>query len=152
MVRVLSIRFRPAKPLGLAVLVAVWLVLAACGAPISQTVAANPPPDVQIRPTGTCELPTCQPVQLALADFKVVPARILVQARTVRFVLTNVGSFTHAFEVSGEDGDLRSPNIGPGQTGYLEVDFGPGTYDAICPILGHAVRGQRAIIEVSLPG
>lgn len=150
--RVLSIRFRPARRLCFAALAAVWLVLAACGAPITQTVAANPPPDVQIRPSGACELPTCQPVELTLTDFKIVPARILVQAPTVRFVLTNVGNFTHAFEVSGEGGDRRSPNIGPGQTGYLEVDFGPGTYDAICPILGHAVRGQRATIEVSQPG
>ncbi len=151
LVCVRSMLFHPARRLCVTALAAVWLVLAACGAPVTQTVAANPPPDVQIRPAGTCELPTCQPFQLTLADFKMDPARISVQAPTVRFVLTNVGTFTHAFEISGEDGDRRSSNIGPGKTGYLEVSFGPGTYEAICPILGHAVRGQRATIRVSQP-
>ena len=112
---------------------------------------ANPTPDLLVGPSGVCQAPVCETVDITLADFSIVPARIDVHAPRVRFVLTNAGSFTHALEIRANGGDNRSLNIGPGETGFLDVELPPGEYQVVCPIAGHALRGQRATIEFRLP-
>ena len=135
----------------LLLLAAAGVLLGACGNMGIQTVLENPTPDAVVRPAGPCQLPTCETVEVSLADFKIVPSHITVRASRVRFVLSNVGSLTHAFEIDVGGGTKRSSNIGPGQTGYLEVELSRGEYAARCPITGHAVRGQRATVEVLGP-
>ncbi len=123
-------------------------MLAACGNTGLSTVAENPAPDPVTGPSTPCEAPTCQVVEIELGDFTIVPARIFIESPRVRFVLTNTGGFTHAFQVESVGSDGRSVNIGPGQTDYLAVELTPGVHSVVCPIPGHAVRGQRATIAV----
>ena len=125
------------------------LILAACGEGPAFVVAENPPADVVVAPTLDCSRPTCEVIEITLSDFKIVPSLIATNAPRVRFLITNEGTFTHALEIAFDRDLETSPNIGPGQTGFLDVDVRPGTHQLICPITGHAVRGQRAAIEVT---
>ena len=129
-------------------LVLLPLILAACGQSLSFVVAENPPPEPVAAPTVDCSLPSCEPIEVTLSDFKIVPSIMSTTVPRVRFLITNEGTFTHSLEIAFDRDLMTSPNIGPGQTGFLDVDMRPGIHELICPITGHAVRGQRATIEV----
>ena len=130
------------------VLVASFL-LAACGEGLAYVVAENPPPDFLTAPATDCLAPSCEVIDVTMSDFKIVPSAMTTSASRVRFRITNEGTFTHSLEFAVDRDPVTSPNIGPGQTGYLDVDVRPGTHTLTCPIEGHAVRGQRATLEVS---
>ena len=129
-------------------LVAAFL-LAACGEGLAYVVAENPPPDFLTTPTTACEAPSCQVIDVTMSDFKIVPSAMTTSASRVRFRITNEGTFTHSLALAVDRDPVTSPNIGPGQMGYLDVDVPPGTHTLTCPIVGHAVRGQRATLEVT---
>lgn len=124
-------------------------LLAACGEGLAYAVAENPPPDFLTTPTTECLAPSCQVIDVTMSDFKIVPSSMTTSASRVRFRITNEGTFTHSLELALDRDPVTSPNIGPGQTGYLDVDVRPGTHTLTCPITGHAVRGQRATLEVT---
>ena len=135
----------------LAALALTLAALTACGEMGTQMRLENPPPDPLTAPVGICALPACATVQVEMRDFAFSPSRIVVRAPRVRMILTNKGTLTHSFEALVGGGALRSPNIGPGQTGFLEVELTEGETSAICPIGGHAARGQRATIVRAAP-
>ena len=140
-----------AHALRLIVLVAAAVVLAACEVGAMQTVIENPTPDPVTAPQTTCTPPSCEELGVQIGDFAILPAVIRTSAPRVRFAITNIGAYTHSLEVRLPGGVLKSPRIGPGQTGYLDADIEPGTYEALDPTPGHAVRGARASI-VAGPG
>jgi len=124
------------------------LVFAACGEGLAYAVAENPHPDPIVVPTSACLPPQCEVIAIKLSDFKIVPSTMSSQASRVRFSITNEGTFTHSLELAIDREPFTSPNIGPGQSGFLDVSVRPGTHTLTCPVTGHAVRGQRATIEV----
>ena len=130
----------------LVALVAAAVVLAACEVGAMQTVIENPTPDPVTVLQTTCSPPTCEEKAIQIGDFAILPAVIRTTAPRVRFAITNIGAYTHSLEVRLPGGVVNSPRIGPGQTGYLEADIEPGTYEALDPTPGHAVRGARASI------
>ena len=127
-------------------LVAVAFVLAACEVGVVQTVIENPTPDPLPALQTTCTPPSCEELAIQIGDFAILPAVIRTTSPRVRFAITNIGAYTHSLEVRLPGGSVRSPRIGPGQTGYLEADLEPGTHEALDPTPGHAVRGARASI------
>ncbi len=130
-------------------LAVVSLLFAACGEGLAYAVAENPPPDPVVAPTSECAPPSCEVLDVTLSDFKIVPSTMQARAPRVRFRITNEGTFTHSLELAFDRDPITSPNIGPGQTGYLDIDVRPGTHTLTCPVAGHSVRGQRATLEVS---
>jgi uncharacterized cupredoxin-like copper-binding protein len=65
------------------------------------------------------------------------------------FVIKNAGRKEHAFEIKGEGVDQKlSPNPKPGQTGTLQVDLKPGTYNVTCPLPFHTMRGMKTTLTV----
>lgn len=130
----------------LAVLIVAVVVLAACEVGAMQTAIENPTPDPVTALQTTCNPPSCEELAVQIGDFAILPAVIRTSAPRVRFAITNIGAYTHSLEVRLPGGVLNSPRIGPGQTGYLEADIEPGTYEALDPTPGHAVRGARASI------
>ena len=130
-------------------LVVASFLFAACGEGLAYAVPENPPADRVVAPTSECSPPSCQVFDVTLTDFKIVPSTMAASAPRVRFRITNEGTFTHSLELAFDRDPITSPNIGPGQTGYLDVPVRPGTHTLTCPIVGHTVRGQRATLEVS---
>ena len=132
--------------LRLLVPVAAAIVLAACEVGAMQTAIDNPTPDPVTALQTTCTPPSCEELAVQIGDFAILPAVIRTSAPRVRFAISNIGAYTHSLEVRLPGGVVNSPRIGPGQTGYLETDIEPGTYEALDPTPGHAVRGARASI------
>ena len=138
-------RVRP-YALRLIALVAAAVVLAGCEVGAMQTAIDNPTPDPVTALQTTCTPPSCEELAVQIGDFAILPPVIRTNAPRVRFAITNIGAYTHSLEVRLPGGVVNSPRIGPGQTGYLEADMEPGTYEALDPTPGHAVRGARASI------
>ena len=130
----------------LAALIVAVVVLAACEVGVVQTAIENPTPDPLTSLQTTCAPPTCEEHAIQIGDFAILPPVIRASAPRVRFAVTNIGVYTHSLEVRLPGGTVRSPRIGPGQTGYLEADMEPGTHEALDPTPGHAVRGARASV------
>src|SRR5262249_11393166 len=66
------------------------------------------------------------------------------KAGKTTFVIKNAGRKEHAFEIKGQSIDQKlSPNPKPGQTGTLQVDLKPGTYEINCPLPFHTMRGMK---------
>ncbi|MDE2868894.1 MAG: hypothetical protein OXR64_15300 [Chloroflexota bacterium] len=135
----------------LAVLLVAVVALGACEVGAMQTAIENPTPDPVTALQTTCTPPSCEELAVQIGDFAILPPVIRTSAPRVRFAITNIGAYTHSLEVRLPGGVVSSPRIGPGQTGYLEADLEPGTYEALDPTPGHAVRGARASL-VAGPG
>ena len=136
------------RRIGFPVAVLLPFFLVACGEGLAFAVAENPKPDPVVAPTVDCSRPYCEVIEVKLSDFKIMPSRMAASAPRVRFLIKNEGMFTHSLELMLDRDLFSSPKIGPGQTGFFDVDVRPGTHELTCPITGHAVRGQRATIVV----
>lgn len=65
------------------------------------------------------------------------------------FVIKNEGRKEHTFEIKGEGVDQKlSPNLKAGQSGTLQVDLKPGTYNITCPVDFHTMRGMKTTLTV----
>ena len=65
-----------------------------------------------------------------------------------RFNIENAGTRDHAFEIEGEIGgqefEISSRVLKPGQNTVFIVKLPPGTYDAYCPVDDHREKGMAA--------
>lgn len=130
------------------VLVTVMVMVTACEVGAVQTSVGNPTPDpVNVR-RSVCNPSDCQVLAVQVGDFSIIPSDLRVSSPRVQFIITNGGTYTHSLEVRTSGGIFSGPNIGRGQTAAFEVDLDPGAYEVLCPIPGHAIRGERATIIV----
>jgi predicted lipoprotein with Yx(FWY)xxD motif/uncharacterized cupredoxin-like copper-binding protein len=88
-------------------------------------------------------------VDVSLTDFKIDMPSELPAGRTV-FSVTNDGDAEHNFEVEGNgiEEELEE-NLQPGESGTLELDLKPGTYEVYCPVDGHADMGMELELTVT---
>lgn len=80
---------------------------------------------------------------------------LTIPAGEVRFVLENVGTLAHNFEVRLLDGESlgKTKNVGPRRTGELVIELEPGNYLIACPISDHDQRGMlRTLIVIEGDG
>lgn len=130
----------------LAVLVCmVSITLAACGD--SPTATTPPPPATSTTAAASSGV---QEVQLTTKEWQITPSNVNVKAGKVRFIVTNAGTMSHNLTIL-LNGDVigATPTFSPSEgTMTFEVDLQPGTYDMICSLPGHAVRGQKGTITV----
>jgi uncharacterized cupredoxin-like copper-binding protein len=69
----------------------------------------------------------------------------------ITFEITNNGAEEHGFNIEGEGFEASlEPTLQPGESGMLEVDLPPGTYEAYCPVGDHAEQGMT--IELTVTG
>jgi plastocyanin len=105
------------------------------GAPAGGGAAAN-------GPGGT--------VDLSATDFKFTPSDPTVKSGEVTFQLKNDGQTTHSLEiedVDGGDAELEQ-EVAPGDSGTLEANLAPGTYEFYCPVDDHKGKGMEGEITV----
>ncbi|MDQ7848748.1 MAG: cupredoxin domain-containing protein [Armatimonadota bacterium] len=144
----------------LVLIVAATLLLAACGgrtakqppagptpaagpAPAAEAPAATPAPTGEARPASPAGE---QEVKITMTEFKFEPQTVEVKAGKVDFELVNAGTVEHSFVILGTDKRLDS--VSPGQSGELEVELRPGTYQVECDIPGHKEAGMVMTIVV----
>ena len=67
-----------------------------------------------------------------------------------RFEIENAGTADHAFEIEGEIGgeefEVASPVLKPGEKAVLIVGLPAGTYEVYCPVADHKEMGMAGEI------
>jgi uncharacterized cupredoxin-like copper-binding protein len=79
---------------------------------------------------------------------------LTIPAGEIRFVLRNVGTLAHNFQVRLLDGTnlKKTKNVGPKKTGELVITLEPGNYLIACPISDHDKRGMVRTLVVTAAG
>ncbi len=100
----------------------------------------------------TTQKPSIQEINVALTEWAIEPDMITVKAGTIRFVVRNLGTMAHGFEIEGEiDGKEFEREIEPfpaGQTRRLMVELPPGEYEIYCQVPGHKEKGMEGTLIV----
>ncbi len=87
-------------------------------------------------------------VGVILTEWGITPMMLGVPPGHIKFTATNTGKFPHNFAIMVNGKEQKTPNISAGQTGTLEVDLTPGTYETLCDIPGHKDKGMAGQIVV----
>jgi predicted lipoprotein with Yx(FWY)xxD motif/uncharacterized cupredoxin-like copper-binding protein len=88
-------------------------------------------------------------VEVTLTEFAIDMPTELPAGPTV-FHITNAGQGTHNFEIEGQGIEMElEANLGAGESGTLEVDLQPGTYEIYCPVGNHADQGMELELTVT---
>lgn len=76
---------------------------------------------------------------------------LTIPAGEIHFVLRNVGTLAHNFQVRLPDGTnlKKTRNVGPKKTGELVITLEPGHYLIACPISDHDQRGMLRTLVVT---
>ena len=88
------------------------------------------------------------PIAVTLNEWSIEPKSIQVPAGHQTFKVTNAGKFKHNFSIIVNGQEVKTANIGNGETAMLEADIPAGTYDTLCDIPGHKQQGMAGTLEV----
>jgi hypothetical protein len=131
-------------------------LLLSCGARLAagQEMA---PPSLEPSPPSVEEaspapLPDTLLLEGTLSEYFIYLPQLTSNARTVRFVVENVGVQRHNLRVVGNGVDRVTPVLRAGQSGEVEVFFvDPGPYTVYCDIGDHADQGMTTGFYVEGP-
>lgn len=97
--------------------------------------------------SGSGDSAAAAPVDVALTEFAIAPAAIVVPVGGSLNV-TNNGTMAH--NVTVLDTALKTPDIDPGGSAPLDVSsLKPGEYELFCAITGHKDSGMTATLTVT---
>jgi uncharacterized cupredoxin-like copper-binding protein len=101
-----------------------------------------------VAPVAGSVTPVQGTVEVRLSEFKIeIPTTI--RAGAVTFHVTNVGSTTHSFVIERQGAKQQlEKSLEHGETGTLQINLQPGTYNAYCPIDGHKDQGMNVTLIV----
>jgi uncharacterized cupredoxin-like copper-binding protein len=88
-------------------------------------------------------------VDISETDFKITPDQVDVKPGSVTFAVSNDGETVHNLEIEGSGVEEELPSdLQPGQSGDLEVELQPGTYEMYCPVSNHLELGMEGEVTV----
>ncbi len=89
-------------------------------------------------------------VTLHLAEYRITPAQLSLDAGIYSFSGINDGTISHALELTGNGIDGHTPDLAfaPGHSEGFTVTLRPGTYQFFCPIDGHRGLGMLGTLVV----
>ena len=95
---------------------------------------------------------SAQTTELAvtLKEWKVELSRDTLSAGRVTFRVTNAGTMTHGFYVSGPGVEQGAPDIQPRESATLTVTLKPGTYEVYCPMSDMSHRAAGMTIKLTV--
>lgn len=102
---------------------------------------------------GTCMTASSaadnNPIDVTLNEYKIEMPSTLAPGLTT-FKVMNAGSKKHNFKIEGNgiENKLKS-DLKHGESGTMQVDLKPGTYEASCPIFGHEHKGMKLELTVT---
>ena len=89
-------------------------------------------------------------VVLTVSEFYFNPSRVTVPAGKVKFIIMNLGNYTHGLAFAGGGISQRISRVNPTRSATLTVRFAEsGEVIFYCPLKGHRKRGQEGIAFVT---
>jgi len=90
-------------------------------------------------------------VTIHLSEWKVELVPGTIHAGTVRFLVANMGTIPHAFEIEGTGIEKATGVIQPGASDSLTLALKPGTYEIYCPVgaSSHRKLGMATHLRVA---
>ena len=84
-------------------------------------------------------------------DFKIEPADIKVQGKTVSLAVTNQGPTIHNVTIRDASGTVivATKDLKPGESETISATLAPGSYILFCSLPGHESLGTKGTLEVS---
>lgn len=84
-------------------------------------------------------------------DFKIEPADIKAQGKTVSLAVTNQGPTIHNVTIRDASGTVivATRDLKPGESETISATLAPGTYVLFCSLPGHESLGTKGTLEVS---
>jgi uncharacterized cupredoxin-like copper-binding protein len=117
------------------------------------TAAVTPPPvtTTTTTPAAVCTSPVATTITVSEFEFGFTLSQTTVPCGTVTFVMTDNGTVTHNFILSGTVPASAGvgPTLNPGQTATMTANVVPGSLDYLCSIPGHAESGMKGTLTVT---
>ena len=84
-------------------------------------------------------------------DFKIEPADIKVQSKTVSLAVTNQGPTIHNVAIRDASGAVivTTRDLKTGESETISATLAPGSYILFCSLPGHESLGTKGTLEVS---
>lgn len=96
---------------------------------------------------GPAAADEAQTVKVSLTEWSLGFEEITVEGEAATFEVTNDGTTPHAFELEGEIGgeefEVVTPLLAPGESTAFTVELPAGSYEVYCPVAGHDERGMK---------
>jgi plastocyanin len=127
---------RPLAALGAAGL----LALAGCGEKRETTTGG-----------GASSSGTATAVTISETEFKLSPTTPAIGPGG-SITVKNDGGTTHALEVEGPNGEVKTKALAPGKSATLKAPDKEGSYEMYCPIDGHKDKGMKGELKVGSGG
>jgi plastocyanin len=130
------------------IVVATGMLFSACGNDSSKSGGSAP---ASTSSGGGSGGGGAQTVKVSETEFKLDPANPTVsKAGKVTIQVTNDGKITHALEVEGPGGEVKTAAIEPGKSTTLKANLSKaGSYEWYCPVDGHKAQGMKGEIKVA---
>jgi plastocyanin len=101
--------------------------------------------------SGASASGTSSSVTISETEFKLNPASPGI-APGGAITVKNDGGTTHALEVEGASGEVKTKALSPGQSATLKAPDKEGSYEMYCPIDGHKDKGMTGELKVGSGG
>jgi len=87
--------------------------------------------------------------EVSMIDFQLPIDPRIPRSGRIAFEVTNDGETRHALAVDGPSGEVRTPELAPGERWTIAARLPPGTYRWYCPVGDHERRGMVGRVRVA---
>ena len=105
---------------------------------------------------GPAPADEAQTVKVSLTEWSLGFEEVTVEGEAATFEVTNDGTAPHGFELEGEIGgeefEVVTPILAPGESTAFTVELPAGTYEVYCPVSGHEGRGMKGKVTFAGEG
>ena len=101
--------------------------------------------------TGSASTAPSNATAVIVKDFKIEPADIKVQGKTVSLAVTNQGPTIHNVTIRDASGTVivATRDLKSGESETITATLAPGNYILFCSLPGHESLGTKGTLEVS---
>ena len=124
----------------------------------TSAVAASPAPAsaapsaaASAAPSAAASTAPSNATAVIVKDFKIEPADIKAQGKTVSLAVTNQGPTIHNVTIRDASGTVivATRDLKPGESETISATLAPRTYVLFCSLPGHESLGTKGTLEVS---
>ena len=113
--------------------------------------SAAPSAAASTAPSAAASTAPSNATAVIVKDFKIEPADIKVQGKTVSLAVTNQGPTIHNVTIRDASGTVivATRDLKTGESETISATLAPGTYVLFCSLPGHESLGTKGTLDVS---